>query len=116
MKHEGREVWEQRVERWRDSGLTAKEFAAEVGCNVHTLTHWKWRLSAGARSATSAARSAEVPRFVEVVASASEPTTAVTREAPAAFEVILASGIRVRVPPRFESTALRALMSALEGH
>lgn len=111
MKHEGREVWKQRVQRWTDSGLTAKEFAAEVGCNVHTLTHWKWRLSAGARSAPAAARSAEAPRFVEVVTPAVERASAVTE----AFELLLPGGLLVRVPPRFEAASLRALLTALEG-
>ncbi len=30
----GREEWAKRVERWRDGGLTAKEFAAELGINA----------------------------------------------------------------------------------
>jgi hypothetical protein len=33
----GREEWAKRVERWRDSGLTAAEFAAELGCSVRAL-------------------------------------------------------------------------------
>jgi hypothetical protein len=33
-----REEWRQRVERWRDSGLTAAPFATETGINPRTLT------------------------------------------------------------------------------
>jgi hypothetical protein len=44
MARESRETWAKRVERWRDSGLTAAEFAAEVGVNPRTLSYWKWRL------------------------------------------------------------------------
>ena len=33
-----REEWAKRVERWRDSGLTTAEFAAELGINPKTLT------------------------------------------------------------------------------
>lgn len=33
-----REEWAKRVERWRDSGLKAAEFAAELGINPRTLT------------------------------------------------------------------------------
>jgi transposase-like protein len=40
----GREVWEPRVRRLRESGLTVAEFAAELGVNPKTLTYWKWRL------------------------------------------------------------------------
>jgi len=38
MARETREVWVKRVERFRDSGLTLKEFAAEVGVNAHAVT------------------------------------------------------------------------------
>jgi hypothetical protein len=31
MGRESREVWEKRLARWRESGLSAREFAAEVG-------------------------------------------------------------------------------------
>jgi hypothetical protein len=34
-----------RVERWKDSGLTAKEFAAETGINAQSLSRWRWHLS-----------------------------------------------------------------------
>jgi len=39
-----REVWANRVERWQDSGLTAKEFAAELEVSPNSLTFWKWKL------------------------------------------------------------------------
>src|SRR5436305_195417 len=32
-----REEWAERVERWKDSGLSAKEFGAELGINPRTL-------------------------------------------------------------------------------
>ena len=44
MGHDPREEWAKRGERWSDSGLTAKEFAAATGLNANTLMHWKWRL------------------------------------------------------------------------
>lgn len=46
---ESRETWTKRVERWGDSGLTAKEYATEIGVNVHSLSWWKWHLSSGAQ-------------------------------------------------------------------
>jgi hypothetical protein len=45
----GREEWAKRVQRWRDSGLTCAEFAAELGINPRTLTYWKWVLEKEAR-------------------------------------------------------------------
>jgi transposase-like protein len=47
MARDTREVWAKRVERLADSGLSAKEFAAEIGVNANTLAGWKWRLRAG---------------------------------------------------------------------
>jgi hypothetical protein len=43
-KQAGREEWRTRVERWRDSGLTAREFAAETGINAGTLQFWSYKL------------------------------------------------------------------------
>src|SRR5262245_58574018 len=40
-----REAWAKRIERWKDSGLTAKEFAAEIGISPRSLTWWRWRLA-----------------------------------------------------------------------
>lgn len=31
------ELWNKRVERWRDTDLTAEEYAAEIGCDVRLL-------------------------------------------------------------------------------
>ena len=39
MARATREMWAKRVERWADSELTAKEFAAEVGINAGTLVY-----------------------------------------------------------------------------
>src|SRR5207248_3237360 len=44
-----REEWTKRVERWRESGLTCAEFAAELGINPRTLTYWKWMFAKEAR-------------------------------------------------------------------
>jgi len=46
MERASRETWAKHVERWRDGGLTAKEYAAEAGVNAHSLSWWKWRLRA----------------------------------------------------------------------
>src|SRR5262249_27057562 len=58
-----REVWEKRIERWRESGLTAKEFAGEAGVNAGTLTHWKYRLAAERRRIGSALAPLSRERF-----------------------------------------------------
>jgi hypothetical protein len=45
-----------------ESGLTAKEFAREIGVNVHTLAGWKWRLTREAHWPAI-----EIPRFSGIV-------------------------------------------------
>jgi transposase len=108
-------VWQQRVQRWADSGLTAKEFAAETGVNVHTLTHWKWRLSAAQGRGAATADRQPSPGFVEIAAppvpSGARTTTSNARPQ---FELILPSGVEVRVPVDFDAVALHRLVTALE--
>ena len=113
MKREGREVWEQRVRRLAESGLTAKEFADELGVNVHTLNGWKWKLTGGIRQAEEVSARASSARFIEVVAPQSAPTVEAPGEC-ASFEVVVRGGAVIRVPPRFDAQALRALVAALE--
>ena len=114
MARESRDIWKKRVERWVDSGLSAREFAAEIGVNVHTLTHWKWQLG----QQTGRPEAAQVPRappsFVEVVAPLAGAALSPTAAAPAAFELEFARGIRLRVPANFEAAALRRLVDVLE--
>lgn len=73
-----REEWAKRVERWRDSGLTTAEFAAELGINPKTLTYWAWTLKREANGkkrvwsskkrpvAARGASTATGPAFVEL--------------------------------------------------
>jgi hypothetical protein len=113
MDRTSREEWAKRVERWGDSGLTAKEYAAEIGIKAHTLSWWKWRLSSGAtaqgrvprkRRATASPAIAGPLTFVEMAAAvAHEP-----------LEVVLPSSIRIRVPSTFDAPALGRLLDVLE--
>jgi hypothetical protein len=129
MAHDPREVWAKRVERWSDSGLTAKEYAAETGLNANTLMHWKWRLGAEARRRQRAPRPiVEAVQFVEITppaAVAQAPAIPVSVASPPApapvpaivdepLEVILRDGLRIRVPVQFDPGALRRVVAALE--
>ena len=113
--------WAKRVERWKDSGLSAKEFAAETGLNASTLTYWSWKLRAGAARSGSAddartvrqtrereaRRSSKAsPRFVEV-------STAIT-SSPMSLELVLSRGMILRVPTGFDEATLMRAVRALE--
>ena len=116
-----RDEWAKRVARWRDSGLTTAEFAAELGINPRTLTYWAWTLKREASgkkrvwstktqkppatwkaSAPRAARGAYSP-FVEVKSHASH----------ARFELEV-RGRRLHIPDGFDAQQLRSLLEILE--
>lgn len=98
------------VERWKDSGLTAKEFAAEAGLTASALYNWSSQLSAAKRK--QAARGSEntvsampTPHFVEL------PVAAVTQR-PVMLEVQFGD-ICVRVPSGFDEVTLTRVVRAL---
>jgi len=43
MAETGRQRWTERVEQWKQSGLSARECASQAGLNAGTLWHWKCR-------------------------------------------------------------------------
>ena len=112
MARESCEVWTKRVERWRASGLTADEFASEVGIKSNTLKHWSWLLDHEKRGSrpdvARRPRSREVP-FVEVVTPAAPGSPSVEP-----IELVVRDGIRIRVPTAFDADALRRVIAAVE--
>jgi transposase len=125
MARAGREVWAKRVERWRESGLSAKEYAAEVGINANTLTHWGWRLRGeGGRPKKERRRTEGEPSrvdWVEVVAPDSVMKSPATEleDAPAArpgrwLELVVGRGRVIRVPTDFDRDALDRLLAVVE--
>jgi transposase-like protein len=110
-KRQTRDEWRKRVDRWKASGLTAAEFAAETGINAGTLQFWRYKLSKAAREAT--AKKDRRPD-VGLAASLIELRPPVPAVGDARFEIELANGRRIRVPVVFDGGALRTLISALE--
>jgi len=105
----------QACDRWRDSGLTAKEFASEINVNAGTLTAWKYKLrreSTPAERARPGIRKAEdVPGFLRVVPVQAEHA----RARAAGFEIVIGTRTVVRVPNDFDEVALIRLVRALGG-
>lgn len=108
-KHATRAEWQKRVERWRDSGLSAEQFAAELGINAGTLKYWKYMLGKAARAQTPKTS------FVEVAPSAPQTATVVTLAPETSFVVEVGATRRLRVPANFDAVALRRLLDVLEG-
>jgi len=109
MARTKREVWAKRIERWQDSGLTAREFADELGIVAATLKGWKWKLLREKKVKTAAApllRAVPEAEFIEVSAVPAPPASP--------FEVVLAAGTTVRVALDFDAAALKRLLDVLE--
>lgn len=127
--------WAKRVERWRDSGLTAKEYAAETGLNASTLSNWGWRLKSEVeRGSRTAGRASETlpqagSRPSEDVSGSSSPTrlsqpskrppaspfVEVTASTPSAsvLEVVLGNGVVVRIPAGVDRQTLTQVLHEL---
>lgn len=107
-----RTEWVKRVRRWQESDLTAAEFAAEMGLNANTLSHWKWKLAKEARERQAQASRSSEPdveeaTFVEVTPPASTWWAASER-----IELVV-EDVVVRVPDVFDTDTLRQVLEAL---
>lgn len=113
-----RAEWIKRVERWKDSGLSAKQFAAEIGVSAQGLTLWRWKL----RQSDNRGRSSSVvrgdvsepqmdasPKFLQLVAAPDAVSSAIP------FEVVLPRGLTLRVPTGFDEPTLLRLVELLGG-
>lgn len=118
-----RAEWEKRVQRWQDSGLTAKEFAGELGINPRTLSYWKWQLKHGEKPDSDRASRGRVRRQrrppAERPAEEATPTGSfieiAANTADSRFELELGNGRRLRIPSDFPADALTRLLGVLEG-
>lgn len=103
-----REEWRKRVARWKDSGLTAEQYATELGIKASTLKYWKYELTKPAlEQRYKAARSsrADPPPLIEL-----QPI--VTASA-ATFELEIGNGRRLRIPAGFDVASLERLLEVL---
>jgi transposase len=108
-----RDEWRKRVQRWKESGLSAKDFAAEAGLNAGTLQVWRSKLkhddAAPTRRPRRSPSAAILSSLIEVRAPAVTMPHVDQR-----FEIELANGRRIRVGHGFEVASLRTLVTALE--
>lgn len=126
MARTAAEEWAKRVERWKDSGLTAKEFEAETGIKASTLSYWRWRLGVAERQAGEPDPSSGRKRRARVRSKRREtggqkasfvevPMSAVAEsKSSAVLELVLGSGLIVRVPKEFDEGTLTRVVRAVE--
>jgi hypothetical protein len=101
--------WAKRVERWKDSGLTAKEFASELGINPRSLVFWKWQLGKAVAKGPK-----ESPAPATSRSTATLPLMELSAPTSSHFDLELAGGRRLTIPSTFDADALRRLISVLE--
>lgn len=96
-----REVWAGRMVEWERSGLSRREWCSKHGINVHTLDYWRQQLRSEPMPRKGKARTKLVPIMVAAAA------------APASIEVVLPSGIQLRVPAGADIAQVARLVHAL---
>jgi hypothetical protein len=100
-----RQLWVERLARFSESGLRPAEFCAAEGVSLPSFYSWKRRLNAEACS-PAAGQNADArpgPRLLPVRL----PTAAT------AVELVLPSGVFLRVPPGCDLAFVRSLVEAL---
>jgi hypothetical protein len=107
-------VWTKRVERWRDSGLGVKEYAAQAGLSADRLRHWGWRL---AKPSGSEPDHSPSPSPIATPLSFVEVSAGLTPANPGDFDehlhIVVPSGLRIVVPPRFDEACLRRVLAVV---
>ena len=100
-----RQLWAERLARFADSGLRPAEFCAAEGVSLPSFYSWKRRLHAESRSPSPEQNldTQPGPRLLPVRLPA----------AATAVELVLPSGVMLRVPPGCDLAFLRALIESL---
>ena len=112
MQRATRATWAKRVERWKDSGLSASQFAVEIGVNPRTLMFWKWQLAreSGGKPARKRATRTK-PQSVEFVEV--RPARAVAVADPR-IEIAIGDRLVLRVPVGFDEETLERVVRVVE--
>lgn len=95
------DLWMGRISAWSASGLSRRVWCSEHGINVHTLDYWRRQLRSEPVPRKGKARTTLVPIMVAAGA------------APAPTEVVLPSGVQLRIPAGADIAQVVLLVQAL---
>ena len=100
--------WEEIVDRWRASGLSARVFAMQHGLKSSTLSWWGAQIGKGTKPQVASGRAAKSPSpsftQLRVVAAA---------QAGGQIEIVSAAGLVVRVQGIVDEQALVRVLRAV---
>ena len=105
--------WRRIVEKWRSSGLLARDFAAQQKISPGTLYWWSSRLGKQQPARNIDATAATMPKLLPVEIIDEAPRIA--QPPPAALEIVLPHGEVIRVPPGADLIQFRRVVAALRG-
>jgi len=110
MTRTSRAEWVKRVERWRESKLSAEAFAAQLGIKAARLRHWGWKLKQRRPEASQVASQPAVrpPRassFIEL--SAALPVDR------SPIDIVTPRGYVLRVPPDVDQKLLERVLEVV---
>jgi len=110
------ETWAKRVEALKASGLSVARFAAEAKINPRSLAWWRWHLRTGRKTPKRDERRSRGRRSAAMATTISPLTFIEMRSAEVTdgLEVVLRSGVRIKVRPGFDSPTLALLLDVLE--
>jgi hypothetical protein len=100
--------WRRLIERWQSSGLSVRHFCERHRLAVPSFYAWRRTLQQRDRLASASQTTAPVT-FLPVHVTHDDP------EPRPVFELLLANGRCLRIPPDFDPAALHAVLAALEG-
>jgi hypothetical protein len=110
-----RREWRKRVARWKESGLTAKEFGADAGINPAMLYFWNYKLKYGDRLDKPPKPGTQSDAIVASLVEVPVPSAAAVPDvSDRRFEVEMSNGRRVRMAAGFDPEALRVLLAIVE--
>lgn len=119
--------WRERIEAWRSSGQSQAEFCRVQQIPVSSFSHWKGELARREQVRAADSESQVVVPPVEAEAGegqdlgwqqvrwpASMVAGSLAGSMQGGLEVVLPSGLSIRLGPQFEADCLRRLLGVLE--
>ena len=100
------ETWRERVRRWKESGLSSREFAKQEGIGrPQALSYWAYQLKRRGSGASAETSRTQVLRVVRLDTETSTDGEGV--------EIIVPNGARIIVQARSDEAALATALRAL---